>query len=155
VESAAVQLVQFAMQSVMEEGTGKSAYQRLPRSLALAGKTGTTNDQRDSWFAGFSGADVAVVWIGRDDNGATPLTGATGALQVWTDIFSRLPTESLDIYASPDIEYLWVDGVTGLLSGENCRGARLIPFTQSQRPHAYASCDWVENPVLHWMKKWF
>ncbi|WP_439136051.1 penicillin-binding protein 1B [Pseudomaricurvus sp.] len=155
VESAAVQLVQFAMQSVMEEGTGRSAYQRLPRSLALAGKTGTTNDQRDSWFAGFSGRDLAVVWVGRDDNGATPLTGGTGALQIWTDIFSHLPTESLDIFASPDIEYLWVDGKNGRLSSENCRGSRLIPFTREQRPEEHAACDWVENPVLHWMKKWF
>lgn len=155
VESAAVQLVQFAMQSVMEEGTGRTAYLRLPRTLALAGKTGTTNDQKDSWFAGFSGRDLAVVWIGRDDNGDTPLTGGTGALQVWTDIFSRLPTESLDIFASPDIEYLWVDGENGRLSGENCRGSRLIPFTREQRPEEYAACDWVENPVLHWMKKWF
>lgn len=155
VESAAVQLVQFAMQSVMAEGTGRSAYRKLPRSLALAGKTGTTNDQRDSWFAGFSGRDLAVVWVGRDDNGATPLTGGTGALQVWADIFSHLPTESLDIFASPDIEYLWVDGENGRLSGENCRGSRLIPFTREQRPEKYAACDWVENPVLHWMKKWF
>lgn len=155
IEPGAIQLVQFAMQSVMEEGTGKSAYQRLPKSLALAGKTGTTNDQRDSWFAGFSGTDLAVVWIGRDDNGETPLTGGTGALQVWTDIFSRLPTESLDIYASPDIDYVWIDGATGLLSGENCQGARLLPFTRAQRPKTYAACDWVENPVLHWMKKWF
>lgn len=155
VESAAIQLVQFAMQSVMEEGTGRTAYLRLPRTLALAGKTGTTNDLKDSWFAGFSGRDLAVVWIGRDDNGDTPLTGGTGALQVWTDIFSRLPTESLDIFASPDIEYLWVDGTNGRLSGENCRGSRLIPFTREQRPEEYAACDWVENPVLHWMKKWF
>ncbi|GAB3110342.1 penicillin-binding protein 1B [Pseudomaricurvus hydrocarbonicus] len=155
VEPAAIQLLQYAMQAVMEEGTGRTAYQRLPRSLALAGKTGTTNDQRDSWFAGFSGRHLAVVWVGRDDNGSTPLTGGTGALQVWTDIFTRLPTESLDIFASPDIEYLWVDRVSGGLSGENCQGARLMPFTADKRPTERAACEWVEHPVIHWMKRWF
>ncbi len=154
-EPAAVEQLQYAMQAVMEEGTGQTAYRRLPKSLALAGKTGTTNDQRDSWFAGFSGRHLAVVWLGRDDNGATPLTGGTGALQVWTDIVSRLPTESLDIYPSPEIEYLWVDGDNGSLSSENCRGARLMPFTTHKRPLETAACEWIEHPVLHWMKKWF
>ncbi len=154
VEPQSVELIQYALQSVMEEGTGRSAYKRLPRDLALGGKTGTTNDQRDSWFAGFSGQHLGVVWVGRDDNGATPLTGGGGALQVWTDIYANLATQGLDILPSAEVDYLWVDRTSGLRSGENCRNARLVPFHQN-RPSQKASCDWVENPVLHWMKKWF
>ena len=149
-----IELIQYALQAVMNEGTGRSAYQRLPQSLALAGKTGTTNDQRDSWFAGFSGQHLGVVWIGRDDNGETPLTGGSGALQVWTDVFQSLATEGLDILSAKNVDYLWVDQDNGELSGENCRGARLMPFYR-HRPQEQAGCQWVENPVLHWMKKWF
>ncbi len=154
VQPQAVELIQYALQSVMEEGTGRSAYRRLPRDLALAGKTGTTNDQRDSWFAGFSGQHLGVVWIGRDDNGATPLTGGSGALQVWADIYANLATQGLAILPSAEVEYLWVDRSTGFRSGENCRNARLVPFGRD-RPIQQAPCDWVENPVLHWVKKWF
>ncbi|MCP6429371.1 hypothetical protein NL523_29065, partial [Klebsiella pneumoniae] len=68
----------------MTEGTGRSAYNQIPSTVRLAGKTGTTNDLRDSWFAGYSQDLLAVTWLGRDDNGATRLTGATGALQVWS-----------------------------------------------------------------------
>jgi len=154
VSAQEVELVQYAMQAVMMEGTGRAAYRRLPHELALAGKTGTTNDQRDSWFAGFSGEHLGIVWIGRDDNGETPLTGASGALQVWTDIYDNLATRSIDIVSAADVDYLWVDKDSGLLSGENCRNARLIPFAE-YRPTLKAACDWVENPVIHWMKKWF
>lgn len=73
----------------MREGTGRSVYSQLPSSLTLAGKTGTSNDSRDSWFSGFGGDLQAVVWLGRDDNGKTPLTGATGALQVWASFMRR------------------------------------------------------------------
>lgn len=154
VEPQSIELIQYTLQSVMEEGTGRSAYRRLPRTLALGGKTGTTNEQRDSWFAGFSGQHLGVVWIGRDDNGATPLTGGGGALQVWTDIYTNLATQGLDILPSAEVDYLWVDRTSGLRSGENCRNARLVPFHQN-RPTQKAPCEWVENPVLHWMKKWF
>src|SRR5690606_5865046 len=73
-DPGAIYLVQNAMQRVMRERTGRSVYNQLPASLALAGKTGTSNDSRDSWFAGFSQVLLAVVWMGRDDNGSTPLT---------------------------------------------------------------------------------
>ena len=68
-DPAAVHLVQYAMQETVQEGTGRSVYRYLPEALSLAGKTGTTDDGRDSWFAGFSGDYLAVAWLGRDDNG--------------------------------------------------------------------------------------
>ncbi len=72
-------------------------YNTLPRSLTLAGKTGTSNDSRDSWFSGFSQDLLAVVWMGRDDNGKTPFTGATGALQVWTSFMKKADPLPLDM----------------------------------------------------------
>ena len=65
---------------VFERGTGAPARRSLPPALVVAGKTGTSNDYRDSWFSGFSGGHLIVVWMGHDDNSPTGLTGTTGAL---------------------------------------------------------------------------
>ncbi|MDR0781667.1 MAG: penicillin-binding protein 1B, partial [Pseudomonadales bacterium] len=69
-------LLEHTLQGVFIEGTAKTSAQRLAKHLPLAGKTGTTNDLRDSWFAGFGGDLVGVVWLGYDDNRPTGLTGA-------------------------------------------------------------------------------
>ncbi len=146
-------LLQYAMQVVLREGTGKSAYRRLPESLVLAGKTGTTNDQRDSWFAGFSGNYLTVVWLGRDDNGKTPLTGGTGALQLWTDIMASLDNRSM-VFNQPDgVSYYWVEPASGLLSREGCAGARYLPFIDGSEPRQQNNCrpDTLEG-VIDWFK---
>ncbi len=150
-----VALLQYGLQGVVREGTGKRLSQVLPQGMSVAGKTGTSDGQRDSWFAGFSGQHLAITWVGRDDNQQTPLTGSSGALRVWGELFQTWSSESLDVHTSDQVDYLWIDPVSGKLSGENCRGARVMPFLKSVRPTQHAPCDWVENPVWHWMRKWF
>jgi penicillin-binding protein 1B len=78
-------LVTDMMQGVFERGTAKSAVAHGYRGGA-AGKTGTTDDTRDSWFVGYSADRLALVWVGYDDNARTGLTGATGALPIWVQI---------------------------------------------------------------------
>ncbi len=144
----------FALNLVMQEGTGRHAGLRaLAEQRVSAGKTGTTNDSRDSWFSGYDGDRLLTVWLGRDDNGKTPLTGGTGALKVWGDIMSRLPGRDLSLVRPHNLEYYWVDPETGKASGENCLGARLIPYVKSNRPSEKADCQWRENPVKLWWKK--
>lgn len=152
--SADAHLIQFALQTAMREGTGKSVYQHLPDNLLVAGKTGTSSGQRDSWFAGFSGDHVGVFWVGKDDNGETPLTGATGAMPLWRDTLLDIRTRGLSFVSDDQIRYRWVDSVTGGLSGENCHGARLMPFRMGSEPISRAKCERIRNPVLHWLEKW-
>jgi len=104
-DPAAVHLVQYAMQETMREGTGKSAYYTVPNELSLAGKTGTTDDGRDAWFAGFSGDLLAVVWVGRDDNGSTSLTGASGALPVWSRFMAQVPQHGFSPVMPDGVSY--------------------------------------------------
>jgi len=95
VRSDAVFLTVWAMQQVINQGTATALKKVLPEGLTVAGKTGTTDELRDSWFAGFTGDKVAVVWVGRDDNQPSTFAGAAGALPVWGDIMSGLDNQSL------------------------------------------------------------
>ena len=90
-DPAAVYVLRAALEAVLREGTGRGVRGRLPAALHAAGKTGTTNGGRDSWFAGFAGGYVAVVWVGFDDNRAAGLSGSGQALRVWAGLVSRLP----------------------------------------------------------------
>lgn len=155
-DSGAIYLLQNAMQRTMSEGTGRSVYNQLPRSLALAGKTGTSNDSRDSWFAGFSQDVLAVVWLGRDDNGPTPLTGATGALQVWTDFMRKADPLPLDMPVPDNIVQAWVDANSGQGSDPSCPNAVQMPYIRGSQPVAGTACG-IQAPaaeVMDWVRGW-
>lgn len=139
--------LQYALQRTLREGTGRSAYNQIPSHIELAGKTGTTNDQRDSWFAGYSGEHLAIVWLGRDDNSATPLSGAGGALQVWTDFMKQLPTRSLEQVPPAGVSFDWLDAATGKLSAETCEGAVWLPLRDEFRPLDSVDCQQDRNPL--------
>jgi penicillin-binding protein 1B len=148
-------LMHFALQAVMRIGTGRSVYQQLPAELALAGKTGTTNEQRDSWFAGYSGDHLGVVWVGNDENKPTNLTGSSGALKIWTDVFSRLDTSSISQTAPENIEYYWIDQTNSLRSAEGCENAQLVPFIKGSEPIQKTNCDLASGSISRWLKKLF
>lgn len=143
-------LIHYALQSTMRIGTGRSAYNSLPNNLMLAGKTGTTNNQRDSWFAGYSGEHLGVVWIGHDKNQPTQLTGSSGALKVWTDIFKQLPTRSLAQDTPENIEYFWIHETSGLQTNENCNNAVLVPFVTGTAPREVTHCGSGTS-----LRRWF
>ena len=155
-DPGAIYLTQTAMQRVMSEGTGRSVYNQLPRSLNLAGKTGTSNDSRDSWFAGFSQDVLAVVWLGRDDNGKTPLTGATGALQVWTRFMKKTDPLPLNPPQPENVVRAWVDSYTGQGSAANCPGAVQMPYIRGSEPTPGNPCGaaGAAGQVMDWIKGW-
>ncbi|MGH8353902.1 MAG: penicillin-binding protein 1B, partial [Pseudomonas sp.] len=155
-DPGAIYLVQNAMQRVMREGTGRSVYSQLPGSLTLAGKTGTSNDSRDSWFAGFSQDLLAVVWLGRDDNGKTPLTGATGALQVWTGFMRKADPLPLDMPLPDNVTQAWVDAYSGQGSAAGCPNAVQMPYIRGSEPVPGPACG-LEAPVdavMDWVRGW-
>lgn len=140
VDARAVYLVRHAMEEVTRSGTAKALQWLLPKGSVVAGKTGTTDKLRDSWFAGFDQRHVAVAWIGRDDNGAMGLSGSAGAMRVWADLMKRIGIVSLDDDRLPvGVEMQQVDPVTGLL-GEGCRDAWTVPFISGSAPARSAPC---------------
>ncbi|MWV11970.1 penicillin-binding protein 1B [Pseudomonas sp. R-28-1W-6] len=154
-DAGAIYLTQNAMQRVMREGTGRSVYSQLPSSLTLAGKTGTSNDSRDSWFAGFSQDLLAVVWLGRDDNGKTPLTGATGALQVWTGLMAKADPLPLDMPQPDNVTLAWVDAGSGQGSAPGCPNAVQMPYIRGSEPAPGAACGMApDEAVMDWVRGW-
>ena len=125
---------------VVREGTGRGLARYLGAEPEMAGKTGTSNDLRDSWFAGFGGDQVGVVWIGRDDNGPTGLTGSSGALPVWGRLMAKLKAVPLSLTAPDGVEYAWVLPDSGLLADERCDGAVSFPFMAGYAPQTRSSC---------------
>ena len=96
-------LITYALQDVVRNGTARSVSNGFKYDYGFAGKTGTTNDYRDSWFAGFSGNYLTVVWVGRDDNKPIGLTGGSGAAKVWAKAMQSIPQQRLELGFHEDI----------------------------------------------------
>lgn len=156
VDPGVVYLLNTVLQEVMSEGTGRSVYTYLPEDFHVAGKTGTTNDMRDSWFAGFSGDYTGVVWVGRDDNHPAGLTGARGALQIWGATMQKIAKEPLDLIPPDNIEILRVDRHTGLRADDGCAETQDLPFVKGSEPAVWAPCaEGGETGGDSWIKKLF
>jgi penicillin-binding protein 1B len=127
-DPAAVQQLNAALLQVTRRGTGTGARRWLPPDLAVAGKTGTSDDLRDSWFAGFTNDHVAVVWIGADDNRATGLTGASGALPIWARIVGRLGDLSYEPLPAEGLVDMAFDYRTGMMATPDCGDVIVLPL---------------------------
>jgi penicillin-binding protein 1B len=135
-DAIASRLVTTALQHAVTSGTGRQLMGDGLGRLQPAGKTGTSNDGRDSWFAGYTGDHLAVVWVGNDQNKETGLYGATGAMRVWSGIFSRLPSTPLQV-GTKGIDWQWVVRTNSTDAG--CPGARRFAFVAGFAP-PYTPC---------------
>ena len=133
-------LLTAAMQGVVSEGTAETLKNWLPPESAVAGKTGTTDEQRDAWFAGFTGNRLAVVWLGYDDNRAANLSGAAAALPLWGELMAALDPEPLAPPRPDGIELVLIDPGSGLRADAFCSGALELPFAQGSAPVERAPC---------------
>ncbi len=152
VDPAATYITNTMLQEVMESGTGRSAYLYLPKDLALVGKTGTTNKLRDSWFAGYSGDYLSVSWVGRDDNKPAGLTGASGALQIWTALMRKISKQPVSLIPPDTIEMVYIDPQNGLLANAECEGAIAYPFIKGSAPVESSVCV---STTIERAKTWF
>lgn len=144
----AARLVTYALQQVNREGTARSVAAAGLGHLDSAGKTGTSDSQRDAWYAGYTGNQLAVVWVGRDDNQSTGLYGATSALKVWIELFRRLPTQPL-VTVRDGIELAWIDPASGNATDDTCSGARQLPFAAGYAPRERHGC------AMDKLRNWF
>ena len=133
-------LITAAMQGVVREGTARPLANWLPPESGVAGKTGTTDEQRDAWFAGFTGDRLAVVWIGYDDNRAAKLLGAAAALPVWGEVMASLDTQPLSPPPPEGIEMVLIDPQSGLRADPLCPDALELPFSRGSAPAQHAPC---------------
>ncbi len=156
-------LLTAAMQGVVREGTARSLVKWLPPESAVAGKTGTTDEQRDAWFAGFTGDRLAVVWLGYDDNRAAKLSGAAAALPLWGELMASLHPEPLALPRPEGIENVLIDPQSGLRADWACSDALELPFSQGSAPVERAPCasalgvtiEEVKQEAKSWLERLF
>jgi penicillin-binding protein 1B len=131
--------VQRAMIGVSEQGTARYLAERFGERT-LAGKTGTTNDLRDSWFAGFSDRLLGVVWLGRDDNTPIHLTGSSGALRVWADIMELQGFDAFKLNSDDSLAWHYIDALEGGISQQGCANSVLLPLPKDRIPKRRSPC---------------
>ena len=142
-------LLNAGLQEVIKSGTATSVNRYLSADLALAGKTGTTNDSRDSWFVGYAGNMLATVWLGNDDNSETHYTGSSGALKIWTHFAINFPLQANNILVSENIQWAWIEPELQLLSESGCEGAIYVPLRVEEIPAEKSVCaKRVSKPAL-------
>lgn len=141
VSEESMYLLTHAMNKITKEGTAQYLRRALPAWKNSAGKTGTTNKNVDSWYAGFTGQHVVSVWVGRDDNKPTGFTGSAGALRVWGDLMVKVPTKPFKPKKPSQIKFYKVNKTSGLLQNPSCGKNELLPFLIGSEPTEIHECE--------------
>nr|WP_233586685.1 penicillin-binding protein 1A [Legionella sp. km772] len=127
-------LMNSALKDVIQHGTARAA--RSLNRQDIAGKTGTTNDQVDSWFAGFNGDLVVTAWVGFDNPKSLHEYAAGLALPLWIDFMKvALKDKPLSEMKQPDdVVAVRIDPISGLLAKQNQPNAIMEYFRKKEIP---------------------
>ena len=136
----AVAVLNYALTQVVEKGTARSLPGLLGSDAIIAGKTGTTNERRDSWFVGYTRDRLAVIWVGNDDNTPAGVTGGNAAMRLWAALFRTLPLKSVDLDMPEGAYWTWVDPVLNARTDKSCKGAEQLPFIAGTEPRSETPC---------------
>ncbi|MCY7294628.1 penicillin-binding protein 1B [Alteromonas sp. a30] len=140
VQSQAAYLVNYALHKVTKAGTAKALKQHFPNTH-FAGKTGTTDDYRDSWFSGFDKDKVATVWIGKDNNEPTQLTGSSGALNYFIQFQKNQDPRSLAQGFPAGLAIAHFDPSSGQVTQAGCQGSISLPAVISALDEPTQACE--------------
>ena len=122
-------VLNHGLNKVTREGTAKRLGMFYPK-VHYAGKTGTTDDLRDSWFSGFDQNKLTTIWIGKDDNSSVNLTGNQGALTVFIDLQAAKKAETLSVPKPNNVEIRPFEIPTGALLEDDCGEHKMLPIQQ-------------------------
>lgn len=136
-----VLIINSILNNVTRNGTAMSIATEFPHDFVAAGKTGTTDELRDSWFAGFTGQHLAVSWLGTDDNKPTGLTGSSGALKIWSEIMKKIRTQPIVFNSSASVEYITLDPNTNKRIDSSCENAVYLAISSEMLPAEQSGCE--------------
>ncbi|POU75675.1 penicillin-binding protein 1B [Leclercia sp. LSNIH6] len=179
VPAQAAYMTLWTMQQVVQRGTGRQLGAKYP-GLHLAGKTGTTNNNVDTWFAGIDGREVVITWVGRDNNQPTKLYGASGAMSIYQRYLANQSPVPLTLTPPEDIVDMGVDESGNFVCGGGMRRVPVWtsnpdslcqqaapepsgnPFDQSSQPQSQPQQQQPQQPekkesdgVAGWIKDMF
>ena len=150
ISTQAAYLLDFSLNRVTTSGTARSLTWRL-KDKVVAGKTGTTNDLRDSWFVGYDNQLLVTTWIGRDDNKPTKLTGSSGALVLFADFMTKTGAISRQANIPASVELVRFDNKNGRPVTQACDNSQLLPAVTTGLLYE-ADCE--EAPLKSKKKSW-
>ncbi|EPP2128487.1 penicillin-binding protein 1B [Vibrio alginolyticus] len=151
VDEQAAWLTTYAMKQGVAQGTGRFLQSQFGWA-ALAGKTGTSNDNRDSWFVGVDGREVTTIWLGRDDNKPVNLTGSSGALRVYAEYLKQRIPERLELPWPREITTLGFKPTSDGGLEMNCRSDYKLPVwdkTGQIKQQCEKKSNWL-NSIFDW-----
>lgn len=152
----AVAVLNYGLTRVVAEGTASALPGLLGQQVTIAGKTGTTNERRDSWFVGYTRDRLAVAWVGLDDNRPAGVTGSNAALRVWARLFRQLPLTPVSRDMPEGAYWTWIERDSALLSASGCPGAVQMPFVEGSAPVDASPCKVREtDDETSFWRKWF